>query len=286
MLKLIAPVSPFLSDKLYMTLTDDDNSVHLSEFTMPAEESIDLQLEEEMHLAQEVVYLIRSVRVKNNLKVRQPLRQILVPVLSEREKNMLLKVKDIILEEVNVKELNIIEGDSAIIVKKAKPNFKSIGPKFGKMVKDVQKAILSLDSSAIRELETTGASTIGGFDISREDVEIYTENIEGWIVDSHDNITIALDTNIDEDLLNEGIAREFISRVQNLRRTADLEVSDKVEIYLDAPEKISAAVRENLEYILNETSGISVQSSNGNDHEYAESEIHGLPLRIYLKKVV
>lgn len=286
LLKLIAPVSPFLSDKLYMTLTDDDNSVHLSEFTLPAEENIDLQLEEEMHLAQEVVYLIRSVRVKNNLKVRQPLRQILVPVLSERDKNMLLKVKDIILEEVNVKELNIIEGDSAIIVKKAKPNFKSIGPKFGKMVKDVQKAILSLDSSAIRELETTGTTKIGGFDISREDVEIYTENIEGWIVDSHGNITIALDTNIDEDLLSEGIAREFINRVQNLRRTADLEVSDKVEIYLDAPEKISAAVRENLEYILNETSGISVQSSNGNDHEYAESEIHGLPLRIYLKKVV
>lgn len=285
-LKMIAPVSPFLSDKLYMTLTDDDSSVHLTEFTNQDEKLIDPDLEDEMHLAQEIVYLARSVRVKNNLKVKQPLRQILVPVLNEREKRMLEKIRHIVLEEVNIKELNIIEGDSDIIVKKAKPNFKSIGPKFGKNVKEVQKIINSLDSASIKEIETNDQIAVGGFEIRREDVEIITENIEGWIVDSHNSITIALDTHLDDELLSEGIVREFISRVQKFRRSAEFEVSDRVKIYVDAPEQIRSAIDRNLSYILTETSSVSIEGPNGNEYDFQEEEINGLSMKIFLKKVV
>jgi isoleucyl-tRNA synthetase len=286
LLRLIAPVSPFLADKLFMTLTDDDKSIHLSEFSNYESKLIDKQLEDEMQLAQTVVYLARSVRVKNNLKVRQPLRQILVPVLSEREKKMLLKIREIVLEEVNIKELNIIEGDSEIIVKKAKPNFKSIGPKFGKDVKNVQKKILEMSSSEIRDVEVTGKVRVGDFDITRDDVEIFTENIEGWIVDTHDGITIALDTQLDEDLISEGIVREFINRVQNFRRSSDFDISDKVEIFVDASEQIRKAINKNLDYILNETSSVSIENTNGKEYDYLESEINGQPLKIHLKKVI
>jgi isoleucyl-tRNA synthetase len=284
LLKLIAPFSPFLADKLYMTMIDSDKSIHLSEFTDSDSSAIDKRLEEEMHLAQNIVYLARSVRVKNNLKVRQPLRQILVPVLNDTEKEMILNIKSIVLEEVNIKELNIIEGDSHIIVKRAKPNFKAIGPKFGKDVKEVQKAIVAMDSVAIRELETKGITHTGNFDITRNDVELFTENIEGWIVDSHDDITIALDTQLDGGLIEEGIVREFINRVQNFRRSADFEISDIVEIYLDAPELIRKAIDKNLEYIMNETMSSAIKHFNGNENDYLESEINGQALKIFIKK--
>lgn len=284
LLKLIAPFSPFLADKLYMTMIDSDKSIHLSEFTDSDSSAIDKRLEEEMHLAQNIVYLARSVRVKNNLKVRQPLRQILVPVLNDTEKEMILNIKDIVLEEVNIKELNIIEGDSHIIVKRAKPNFKAIGPKFGKDVKEVQKAIIAMDSVAIRELETKGITHTGNFDITRNDVELFTENIEGWIVDSHDDITIALDTQLDSGLIEEGIVREFINRVQNFRRSADFEISDIVEIYLDAPDLIRNAIDKNHEYIMNETMSSAIKHFNGNEYDYLESEINGQALKIFIKK--
>lgn len=285
LLKLIAPVSPFLSDKLYMTLTGHNSSVHLSEFTQYSKEAIDTELETKMQFAQDIVYLARSVRVKNNLKVRQPLRQILVPVLDAKHKQIIQAVSSIILEEVNIKELKIIEGDSEIIVKKTKPNFKSIGPKFGKDVKEVQKVIMGLDAATIRELETKGAAEAGRFVIERNDVEIFTENIEGWIVDTHDNITIALDTKLDENLIQEGIAREFVNRVQNFRRSAYLEISDKVEIVLDAPEPIKIALENSRDYILKETSAVSIDTANGSKYDFQESEINGQPVKIHIKKV-
>lgn len=283
--KMIAPVSPFLSDKLYMSLTDTDKSVHRIEFTPCDLNAIDPVLEEEMKLAQDIVYLARSVRVKNNLKVRQPLRQLLVPVLNERQKSMILKIRQIVEEEVNIKELKIIEGDSDIIQKKAKPNFKSIGPKFGKDVKEVQKAINSLDARAIRELETRGKITAERFELSREDIEVFTENIEGWIIDSHENVTIALDTHLDEGLIEEGIVREFINRVQNFRRSGNYEISDSIKIQIDAPELIRTALERNKEYILNETTSSEMVYSNGNDIEFEESDINGNPFRIFIKKV-
>ncbi len=286
LLKMIAPVSPFISEMLYGNLTGNGISIHLTEFTVHDTSVIDKELESEMKLAQDIVYLVRSMRVKNNLKVRQPLQQILVPVLDPEDYQRLLNIKEIVLEEVNVKELNIIEGDSDIIIKKAKPNFKSIGPKFGKDVKRIQLLINNLTSSQISELEKKGSLQVEDFAIQSDDVELYTENIEGWIVESYNGITIALDTKLDETLRDEGIVREFINRVQNYRRTNDFEVSDKIKIYLKTPENINSVLLNYEDYIKDETLTEKILSGEGKEFEFLKTEINGDPCEIYIQKAI
>ena len=283
--KMVAPVSPFLTEKIYLNLTSGSRSVHLSEFTDFDESAIDIGLEEQMHLAQQIVYLVRAVRVKNNLKVRQPLKQILVPVLNSHYKDALLKVKDIILEEINVKELNIIEGDSNIIVKKAKPNFKSIGPKFGKDVKKVQQLIVKLGKDEIKMIESEGSVVKEGFTLTSADIEILTENIEGWIVESSGNITIALDTTLDEKLIEEGIVREFINRIQNYRKNNDFDVSDKIKITLRTTEKILDIVKNNFNIICNEIGCTEIVDSNSADKEFFATDINDMKCEFFIEKV-
>jgi len=285
LLQMVAPFSPFLSEKLYTTLKNENNSIHLSEFSDVNESIINTDLEEEMKLAQDIVYLVRSIRVKNNLKVRQPLKQILIPVLEKEDILKLQNIMDIILEEVNVKELNIIEGDSDIIVKKSKPNFKSIGPKFGKDVKKVQKLINELSSKQISELEKSGKLTIEGFEFTKDDIEIFTNNIEGWIVETYGGITVALDTKLDKDLIDEGIVREFINRIQNSRRSNDLKISDSVRIFYRTSENIRSAINKNLEYIKSETMSENITSSKSHDYDFSKSEINGELCELYLEKL-
>jgi len=283
--KMIAPVSPFISEKLYCNLMPESGSVHLSEYINFNEGFIVNELEEQMALAQEIVYLVRAVRVKNNLKVRQPLRQLLVPVLSTEEKNRLLKVKDIILEEINVKELVILEGDSDIIVKKAKPNFKSIGPKFGKDVKQVQKIILSFNKSEISELQKSGAVEKEGFTFTNDDVELYTENIEGWIVESNNAVTIALDTKLDKELADEGFVREFINRIQNYRKNNDFEVNDKITIFVKASSDINSILSENLEFIKKEVGCVNLEKNILEGKEYINTDINDVYCEFYIEKI-
>ena len=285
LLKMIAPYSPFLTEKIYLTLSESKNSIHLSEFSKVDESLIDSGLEEEMKLAQDIVYLVRSIRVKNNLKVRQPLKQILIPVLNKEIREKILNMKDIILEEVNVNELNIIEGDSDIIVKKSKPNFKSIGPKFGKDVKKVQKIINELSSRQITELEKTGKLKAEDFDFTKDDIEIFTNNIEGWIVETYEDITIALDTKLDDKLIEEGMVREFINRIQNYRRSNNFELSDKVVIFYRTSENISSVINKNLDYIKSETMSEKILSSNGQDLNFIESDINGEKCELHLEKI-
>ncbi|MCE1166378.1 MAG: class I tRNA ligase family protein, partial [Bacteroidetes bacterium] len=284
-IKMVAPVSPFLTDRLYLNLTDGKTSVHLTEFTNYEANSIDANLEEQMQTAQEIVYLVRAVRVKNNLKVRQPLKQILVPVLNRHYKETLEKVKGIILEEINVKELNYIEGDSDIIVKKAKPNFKSIGPKFGKDVKKVQQLINGLAKQEISGIEKNGSLSKDGFEITVSDIEIFTENIEGWIVESSGGLTIALDTKLDEKLVEEGIIREFINRVQNYRKNNGFEVSDRIKITLRTTEKILDIVKNNFDIISNEIGCTEISESGNNDKEFFVTDINETNCEFYVEKV-
>jgi isoleucyl-tRNA synthetase len=283
--KMLAPVSPFISDKLYLDLSGDKDSIHLSEFSDSNENDIDVKLEKRMEIAQKIVYLVRAVRVKNNLKVRQPLKQLLVPVFDADDKNALLKVKDIILEEVNVKELNIIEGDSDIIIKKSKPNFKSIGPKFGKDVKKVQSIINNFTKEEINLIGLNGSIVKDTFSISREDIEIYTENIEGWIVESDNNLTIALDTKLDENLIEEGIVREFISRIQNYRKTNDYSVNDKINVYVSSNEKIMNAIYKNMDYIKTEIFCEEIGKVNFGKEKLYETDINGETCNFYIKKI-
>ena len=285
LLKMIAPISPFLTEYLYRTLTKNGDSVHLSEFTDANLSLINTELESEMKMAQDIVYLIRSIRVKNTLKVRQPLRQILVPVLNNEDKQRLLNMRDVILEEVNVKELKIIEGDSDIIVKKTKPEFKSIGPKFGKDVKKVQHIINNLTSQQISTIEKTGKLNVDGFDLDINDISIYTENIEGWIVETYNGITVALDTKLDVTLKEEGIVREFINRVQNFRRSNEFDVRDKVKIFFKTTENISSVLNKNIDYIKSETLSENIVSANGQDFVYYNTDINGEQCDIYLQKI-
>jgi isoleucyl-tRNA synthetase len=284
--KLTAPVSPFLSEKLYLNLTDGNSSVHVSEFT-PADESlIDERLEEQMKLAEEVVSLVRAVRVKNNLKVRQPLRQILVPVLNEKIKEELKSVEDIILEEINVKELTIVEGDSDIIVKKAKPNFKSIGPKFGKDVKKIQQLIISLTKNEINEIESAGEIVKEQFTITKDDIEVYTENIEGWIVESSGAVTIALDTKLDEELIEEGTVREFISRIQNYRKSNDFNIDDRIKIGVKTSSKIQFILSKNFVNIAKETGCSELTESGDSAGETYKTVINEEACELQIEKIL
>jgi len=285
LLQLIAPVSPFITEFLYGILTKENESIHLTEFTKVNANEIDKKLEDEMKSAQDLVYLIRSIRVKNNLKVRQPLKQVLIPVLSSREKSKIMSIRDIVLEEINVKEMNFIDENSNIIIKKAKPNFKSIGPKYGKDVNKVKELILNLDKSEISEIETNNKLSKDGFDITSEDIEIYTENIEGWLVETYNGLTVALDTTLDENLIEEGIIREFINRVQNFRRANDYEISDKVNIYIKTSDRIYSIIEKYKDIISDETLSDKIEFSNGRDYEYFNTEVNGEECKIYLQKI-
>ncbi|MBN1634367.1 MAG: isoleucine--tRNA ligase [Ignavibacteria bacterium] len=285
LVKMIAPVSPFLSEALFLRLTDEKISVHLTEFEESKQNYINLQLEEDMELAQKIVYVVRMIRVKNNLKVRQPLRQVLIPVLNQNQKTSLNRVRDIILEEINIKELNIIEGNSGVITKKAKPNFKSIGPKYGKSVKQVQKVITELTTDEISEIEKTGTLEKSGFNIASEDFEIMTENIEGWIVEREGNITVAVDTKLDEELINEGILREFISRVQNYRKNQNFNVNDRIRIYLKTENDLFSTLNNNLEKIKSEILCEEIVDSYNGEREYYKTDINDVPCEFIIEKI-
>jgi isoleucyl-tRNA synthetase len=284
-LLMLAPVSPFLTEKLFIDLCNSTESVHLSEYSKFNRDLIDLTLETQMNLAQRVVNVVRAVRVKNNLKVRQPLRQLLIPVLNDTEKTNLQKVKGIILEEINVKELKIIEGDSDIIKKKTKPNFKSIGPKYGKDVKKVQQIISNLNHNEITELEKNEEIKKESFTITLADVEIFTENIEGWIVESDNGLTIALDTKLDSELIEEGISREFVNRIQNYRKSNSYNVNDKINITLLTEQVIFNAINKNFGNIKNEINCERLTDSKDNGKEFFETEINDISCKFFIDKI-
>ncbi|HEY5536313.1 MAG TPA: isoleucine--tRNA ligase [Ignavibacteria bacterium] len=283
-LKLSAPLSPFLTEKLYLGLKNPESSIHLSEFTDSNSDLINEELQEEMDLAQKIVNLVRSVRVKNNLKVRQPLRQLIIPVLEKEQSSKILKVKDIILDEINVKELKLIEGDSNIIRKKAKPNFKVIGPKFGKDVKKIQSLINNLKHEDIKVIERNNKISIENFEISREDIDILTENIEGWLIESEGSITVALDTKLDKELIDEGIVREFVNRVQNYRKTNNFKVNDNIKILIRTTDKIEKILKSNFDSFSNEILCKEL-SINDNGKEYFKTDINGETCDFLIEKL-
>jgi isoleucyl-tRNA synthetase len=290
LVKLISPVAPFLSEELYKNLTGGE-SVHLSFFGEVKENEIDHVLESEMETAQKIVYLVRTMRVKFNLKTRQPLRQILIPVMNDELKHRVERMKNIILQEVNVKELNFVGEDSGIIRKKAKPNFKLLGPKYGKDMKAIAEAIRNFDHKMINTIEKEGKVkiTISGadFEIAKDDLEVQTENIEGWIVESSDNLTVALDTKLDEQLVNEGLAREFINRVQNMRKGQLLGVNDKISIKCVCEGDLFEALSKQKKYIEEETMSARLELlKNGDLAGSEELNINGRSCKISIEKLL
>jgi len=201
--------------------------------------------------------LVRAMRMKSNLKVRQPLRRIILPIADDKERTEVQQMEDVILEEINVKRVEYVTDDSGIVHKKAKANFKSIGPKFGKSVKPVAERIKNMTPAEIAELERNGALTVladsASFTLGKDDVEIIREDIRGWLVESDGSLTVALDTELDDALVAEGTAREFVNRIQNMRKDAGFEVTDRINVYYTAPENVRAMLQSMRAYIQNET---------------------------------
>lgn len=289
-LKMVASAAPFLAENLFQRLRMDDEkeSVHLYVLPEPNNDLIDEDLERRMNLAQIIVNISRSLREKAQLRVRQPLRRILIPVLNDRDKEDIESVGEIIKEELNIKAIEFVSDDTADIVKRqAKPNFKSIGKKYGKMTQKVAAAIRSLDNDMIVEIEKSKSVGLEVDDLKieilMEDIEIASEKIEGWMVSTESGVTVALDTKLDEELIREGIAREFVNRIQNMRKNAGFEVTDRIVIRFSAPESIKEAVAATEEYIKNET--LAEEIAVKDDISGEQLDIDGMDIYALVEKI-
>ena len=291
--KLMAPVAPFYADRLYMDLvgvTGRDNvvSVHLAKFPVADESLIDRELEARMQMAQDVTSMVLALRRKVNIKVRQPLQCIMVPVVDEEQKRHIEAVKELILNEVNVKELKFVDGAEGVLVKKVKCDFKKLGPKFGKQMKAVAAAVAGMSQEAIAEFERNGSYT---FDIDGtqavvavSDVEIYSEDIPGWLVANEGRLTVALEVTVTEGLRREGIARELVNRIQNIRKSSGFEITDKIKVVLSKNSLTDDAVNEYNTYICNQVLAASLTLAD-EVSEATELELDDCTLRVNVTKL-
>ena len=260
--KLGAPIAPFFMDKLYRDLTlstqsEKYTSVHLAEFPKYVENFVDKSLESKMQKAQTISSLVLSLRKKEMIKVRQPLQKVMIPILDESQRAEIEAVSDLIKAEVNVKEIVLLDDDSGILVKNIKPNFKALGPRFGKDMGLIAKEIQAFSASQINELDKEGSINIvvgeNSVILSLEEVEISSQDIEGWLVANANGITVALDITLTEALKQEGIARELVNRIQNSRKDSGFEVTDKIKVKLQRNGDLEHAINSNLSYIKSET---------------------------------
>ncbi|MHC5353134.1 isoleucine--tRNA ligase [Myroides sp. LJL115] len=260
--KLSAPIAPFFMDKLYKDLISVTNkesfeSVHLANFPEFQPQLVDLGLESRMHKAQIISSLVLSLRKKEMIKVRQPLQRVMIPILEESQRQEILAVADLIKAEVNVKQIELLDDDSGILVKNIKPNFKTLGPRFGKDMGLISKKIQEFTPGDISLIEKNGEIEVNltekSIILTLEDVEITSQDIEGWLVANEAGLTVALDITITPELRDEGIARELVNRIQNIRKDSGFEVTDKIKITLEEQEDIKKAVLANQEYIKSET---------------------------------
>lgn len=260
---LMAPIAPFYADMLYRDLTGSDTSVHLAAYPKADEAAIDSKLEKRMAIAQQITSMVLSLRRKKNLKVKQPLTAIMIPVLDEAQKQDIEAVADLIMSEVNVKGINYVGGDAGILVKRIKPDFKKLGPKFGKNMKAAAQALTSLEQSQIAQFEKDGkiALTLNGEEavVELADVEVISEDIPGWLVANDGNITVALDITITDDLRKEGIARELVNRIQNVRKSKDFNITDRIVVKITPDEHVNDAVAQFKDYIGKQVLAVAIE---------------------------
>ena len=289
--KLMAPISPFYSDKLYLdlvTATGRENaiSVHTSDFPVSDESVIDKLLEERMQIAQDMSSMVLALRRKVNIKVRQPLNQIMVPVVDSKQQDDIEAVRDLILNEVNVKELKYVDSGEGILVKRIKPDFKKLGPRYGKIMKQLAASIQDMNQDAIAKFEKEGRYTlnIDGQEavVELSDVEIISEDIPGWLVANEGRLTVALDVTITDDLKKEGIARELVNRIQNLRKSNGYEITDRIHVKISDIEQVHDAVIEYNDYIATQVLADSVSLADST--EGVELDMDDYILRVFIDK--
>ncbi len=290
--RLMSPIAPFFSEQLYRDLNNVTGrnaaeSVHLTDFPVANTTFIDKALEERMEMAQLVSSLVLSLRKKANIRVRQPLSKIMIPVKDENMKTQLEKVSHLIKSEVNIKEIEFLSPDNNILVKNVKPNFKTLGKKYGKQMKQIQAYFTNMSQEEIHQFEKNNGThlNVDGVDVelTLEDALISTQDIPGWAVTSQDDLTVALDMTITDELMQEGLAREIVNRVQNLRKTGGFEVTDRIELLIEKNEKTDAAVEKFGDYICAETLAtiIKVDALEGVE---AEELVEGVNVKLKIQK--
>ncbi|WP_302414391.1 isoleucine--tRNA ligase [uncultured Prevotella sp.] len=287
--RLLAPFAPFYSDQLYLDLTKatgrgGEQSVHLAKYPEADESFIDSDLEIRMGMAQKITSMVLALRRKVNIKVRQPLQAIMIPAVDDEQKNHIEAVKDLIKNEVNVKELRFVEG-SGVLVKKVKCNFRTMGKKFGKLMKGIAAAMGNLSQEEISQLQTTGSYELEVEGqkavVEATDVEIISEDIPGWLVSNEGNLTVALDVELTDELLNEGMARELINRIQNIRKEIGLEITDRINVTLSPDSKVEAALAGFADYIKAQVLADNVCIA---DNDGIAAEIEDLNINIKVAK--
>jgi isoleucyl-tRNA synthetase len=263
--QLMSPIAPFYADWLYKNLTSGNEklSVHLSDFPVPNKMWIDEDLQTSMDYAQRISSMIHALRKANKLKVRLPLSKVLIPVLSKDTRRQIASVDELIKSEVNIKAVEYLDDDSGVLSKKVKPNFKTLGPKFGKNMKDIAAAISGMSSEDLKTLESNGKISLSAGEIELSDVEILTEDLPGYLTAQDGNLTVALDITLTEELKNEGIARDFVNKIQNYRKDSGFEVTDKINITLQKNnEELAKAITANKDYICEEVQALSLNVVN------------------------
>lgn len=291
--QLMAPIAPFYADRLFRDLNETTgrqlaDSVHLALFPKADAKLIDKALESRMQLAQDICSMVLSLRKKENIRVRQPLQKIMVPVLDPQQQAQIEAVAELIMSEVNVKEIEFLTDSSGVITKKIKPNFKTLGPKYPKQMKGIAAVLAGFTQAQIADLERNNgvALDVEGTlcTLTREDVDILSEDIPGWLVASAGKLTVALDITVTEELKNEGIARELVNRIQKLRKDSDFEVTDRISVRLEDDEFVKAAVREFKAYICGEILATDLELVKTFDEEPQEIEVDEHTLRIVVKR--
>ncbi len=290
---LSAPIAPFYMEKLFGDLNSvtgrHSGSIHLANFPQADERVIDNALEERMELAQQISSMVLGLRRKVQLRVRQPLSKLIVPILNEQMIEQLDAVRNIILSEVNVKEIEYITDTTGVLVKRIKPNFKTLGPKYGKYMKQISALVAEMQQSDIFEFEKNGRYELHigeeSIVLGLEDVEILSEDIPGWLVANEGRLTVALDINVTQELKEEGIARELINRIQNLRKESDFDVTDKITLLIGRHPEINDAVEHFSSYIASQVLAEKVELSDRKDENAKEVEIDEIRTFIQIEKV-
>ena len=290
--RLSSPIAPFFSEQLYRDLNNvtgrnKAESVHLTDFPVADKTFIDKALEERMEAAQLISSLVLSLRKKANIRVRQPLSKIMIPVANEEMKAQIEKVSHLIKSEVNIKEIEFLSPDNNILVKNVKPNFKTLGKKYGKQMKQIQAYFTNMSQDEIHAFEKNGGThlDVDGVDVelTLEDALISTQDIPGWAVTSQDDLTVALDMTITDELMQEGLAREIVNRVQNLRKTGGFEVTDRIELLIEKNDKINDAVAKYGDYICNETLA-TITEVDALEGVEAEELVEGVNVKLKIQK--
>ena len=291
--KLMAPIAPFYADQLYRDLVSGradatESSVHLADFPVADRSCINSSLERSMALAQSICSMVLALRRKVSIKVRQPLQHLLIPIVNEEDKLAIEPVVPLILSEVNVKELKFVSDGDGVLVKKIRPDFKRLGPRYGKIMKAIAATVAELSQEQISTIERTGSLQLTIADtpvvIEREDVDIYSEDIPGWLVANEGTLTIALDITLTEELRLEGTARELINRIQNLRKQSGYEVSDRITIVLPEDEELTRVLAVYASYIAKEVQADSL-SQSASLSPTAELELDDKQLPIAIQRV-